>query len=375
MSMLSSNSSIEQGIEDLKSGKLLVLIDDISSPAAAYIIGAAQKITETEICFMLENGGAVITAPITEARAKALGLPDMGTSKSRTTPDFTTSIEARRGVTTGISAADRALTLRTLALTTDSKIDLVMPGHIFPIRSKEGGVLVRHSYPEACTDLLSLADLPQTGAACHCLNEKGDLLAPDEFPALQKKTDLTVISISEVVRKRLVTEPIIEKASEANLPIRDAGNFHAIVFRSKNDDAEHLALVKGEIGSAENPCKEPILVRVQAENRIGDLCNTTTFFNRKNIASAIERINSEERGIFIYIRHPRRGVLAKQVKAFTEKKSFSNMTSQLRQLGIGAQILNSLGARRIHLLTNSERPIPGIEAFGLEIVSRIGLNR
>ena len=358
-------------IKELRLGSLAILIDDASEQQASYIFGAAQSLSSEAVCQMVNHGGGVICVAVDEKQVKALGLPMMNPGPNSSSLDLTVSVEARQGVTTGISASDRARTIRTLANTTDPKLDLVMPGHIFPIRSKDGGVLIRSAPAEAVVDLMKLAGLKSSAAICHCLNKKGEILIEKEAEALAKKAKLPVVRISEIVSQRLRNEPILEKVAEANLPLNGDISFKSVCFRSKIDDAEHLALYKGDI-SKDNK-KKGVLVRVQAENRITDLLGNGEFPSQKFLASSLKTIEDEGCGLFIYIRHPRQGLMSKKVKELTDgaTPSAPRRASQLRELGIGAQILSEFGIEKIRLLSNSTHDFSALNTYNIEIVEKI----
>jgi 3,4-dihydroxy 2-butanone 4-phosphate synthase/GTP cyclohydrolase II len=367
-------STLSNIFADLRKRRLVLLIDDGGRLGPVYLICAARTTSAENVSFMVNTGRGIICAAIAEARLKELGLPMMVSGASGQAPDFTVSVEARQGVSTGISAADRATTLRTLAETNHPKQDLVTPGHIFPLRAKDGGVLVRSGPAEAAVDLVQLAGLGPVATLCHCLGEEGAALTTRGIDELRTETGLSAVTISDVTRYRLASEPIVERIARATLPIGEVGEFQAFCFRSKTDGAEHLALVKGNLSLADS-CgqQQPVLARVQAEHQIGDLLGTNNLFSRQRIHAALRQIDAAGRGVFIYVRHPRQGALQAQSATFASS-SGSSVTSQLREHGIGAQILRSLGVSRVTLLTNSTRDIAGITAFQVEIVGRMAIS-
>ena len=357
--------------DHIRSGELLLLVDDVGSRRKAYFFCAAATVTPDQISYVVNHGRGVVCAAISEARVQELNLPPMVRTKGALGIDFTISVESRRGVTTGISASDRAQTLKTLATTKDSKLDLVTPGHIFPIRAKAGGVLVRSDIAEAAVDLLILAELSPVGMLSHCLDEQGELLSDQEVDALPDRLKLSAVSISDVIRFRLSSESIVEMVAEAKLPTSFGGEFRAFCFISRTDHAEHLALVKGDLSSLGADGKqEPVLARVQAENRFSDLLGLDSPPGLERIRAALRSIEARGRGVFVYVRHPRKGNLAEQAAALSRQQDFGGSAGELREHGIGAQILSELGVSRIELLTNSSRDIPGISAFNLEVVGR-----
>ncbi len=366
-----AKKTIERQIDRIRSGELILLVDNLGGQRRGYFFSAASLVTPEQISFVVNHGRGVVTAAISEARIQELNLAPMARFKGATGIDFTVSVEARQGVSTGISASDRAHTLRTLATTSDSKLDLVTPGHIFPLRARAGGVLVRSDIAEAAVDLLEIAKLPAVAMLAHCLDENGALLTDDALDQLSQTLDLPIVSISDVIRYRLASESIVEKVAEAKLPTCFGGEFRAVCFVSRTDNAEHLALVKGDLSSiGADGRQEPVLARVQAEDRFGDLLGLERPSGLEKIRSALRSIEQRHRGVFVYVRHPRQGNLAEQAAAFANDKDPGGAAGQLREHGIGAQILTELGVSRIELLTNSGRDIPGLSAFNLEVVGR-----
>lgn len=395
--------ALKDSLQQLQQDKIVLLVDDASSQTTAFLIAPAEHFTAEQVAFLVNTGRGLVCAALTVTRAQELGLPPMSRRPSERAFSFTASVESRHGVTTGISCADRAETLRTLATTTDPKRDLVMPGHIFPVIARTGGVLVRNSAPEAAVDLMQLAELTPVAVFCQCLNELGELPSRTEIEAIEKDAGLAVVYISEVIHERLARESIIERIAEAQLPTAEGGDFRAVAFRSFIDDSEHLALVKGEIatqktdgGSAFPKVERPVLVRVQAENLVGDLLGSAESATRQQIGGALRAIAAAGEGVFVYVRHPRQGLLAQQLdKIAAERPEFARKNAApahlqsssiqenlpglqrapvLREYGVGAQILASLGIQKIRLLTNSDRDIGGLDAFGLTIIERVNFD-
>ncbi|MFN8391075.1 MAG: 3,4-dihydroxy-2-butanone-4-phosphate synthase [Bdellovibrionota bacterium] len=368
--------AVQSIIPVLKRGSVLLLADDAGPEKRFYLICSAHDVTADRISFMVNHGRGVICAGVSEARIKELGLPPMSTRKQSAGVEFTVSVEARSGVTTGISAADRAVTLQTLANSRDARFDLVTPGHIFPMRAVSGGVLVRSDIAEAAVDLMTLAGLPPVAAICQCLDQNGDFLREDAAAALAHEQKISTIKVTDVIRYRLASETIVEKIAEASLPTTAAGNFHAVCFLSKTDRAEHLALVKGDLNEMDETGKQrPLLVRVQAEHRMGDLLGLDDSLGLSRIRDALKAIDERGRGVFVYVRHPRKGILADQIRQLSLGKPPMTAARELREYGIGAQILRALNVTRIELLTNSTTEITGVEAFNLEIVGRSAFQR
>jgi len=362
--MSKSPSSIDQAIAALKNNELLILLDDAEPQPVAYIVGGAANISIQDICLMVNEGRSVICAALSEDRIQNLGLALSPSTPHQNSIEFAASVDARQDISTGISAADRARTLQTLAATSNPKLDLVTPGHIFPMKAKDGGVLVRNAVAEATVDLLRIAQLPEVSAFCHCLDHSGNLITAEQAVALADKCNLKLIKISDIIRKRLATEKVIEKVAEAKLPTAQAGMFSAIVFRSLIDNAEHLALVKGDVTAARD---NSILVRVQPENKLEDLLAPGNINSRALIIGALKEIEKVGTGIFVYIRHPRQGSLSEQVKYYASGSKTLNLSRQLREYGIGSQILKALGATKISLLTRSGFVPEGLSPFGIEV--------
>lgn len=366
---------LKNAILALTAKKPCLLLDDAIDSPQGYLLEPAIYASEESIARLVNLGKSVICVALPAQRVEELGLPPISTNSAQSTSfDFTVSVEARQGVTTGISAADRAQTLRAVAQTKNPRLDLVSPGHIFPIKVKDGGVLVRSAPAEAALDLLKLAGIEPAATICHLLDAQGQFLNEEKLVSLSKKENLPLLRISELIHQRLSTETILERVAEASLPTNVAGDFKAICFRSKIDRAEHLALIKGDLSEKETSSKlqKPILTRVQAENKIGDLLGIGKISSRKRIEDCLDLIRKEGRGIFVYIRHPRNDMLKRQI----EKRTAPNTSSrayQFREFGVGAQILSNLGAKRLKLLSNVEPEIAGISAFDLEIVERLEL--
>lgn len=358
-------SSLAAALKSLKQNRSILLLDDAAGQCAGYLVCSAASVTPEQIAVMANHARGVVCAPLPESRIRDLGLPMMSRNQGGIAPDFTVSVEARQGVTTGISAADRAHTLKVLATTKHAKLDLVMPGHIFPLRAKNGGVLLKGAPAEAAVDLLNMAELPSTAVMTQCLAEDGGLPKEDQLLRTAKELGLESVRLSAIIAARLSSESILERVAESRLPTFEHGEFRAICFRSKTDGAEHLALVTGEIPPADT--KKPVLVRVQAEHRLGDLLGGTEPGSRARLQASMKKIHENGHGALIYIRHPKSGRIRTQL---LNAPNTADNASQLRQLGVGAQILKNLGIQRIRLLSNSTREFTAAEAFGIEIVDK-----
>lgn len=365
--------SFSNAISQIRKKRAIVILDDASTRISGYIVTQAANISADLVSLLINHARAVICVAMDQERLDKFELTPMTADQSSSIVDMMVSVEAREGVTTGISAADRAQTLRMLASADPTKRDIVSPGHIFPLRVQQGGVLQRSAIAEAAYDLLKLAGVEPVAALCQILDDTGEIASAAAIEQLAQSLDLPVISISEIIRQRLLQHSIIEKIAEAELPTTFAGSFRAHCFISATDGAEHIALVKGEINLCEPSGEQvPLLVRVQAENKIGDLFGTKNLLQRKSIRKALLEINSTGRGAFVYIRHSKLGAVSSSIASLnTQAQAYQG--KELRQHGIGAQILNSLGVKRIALLTNSSKDVSGVNAFGLEIVKHVAL--
>jgi 3,4-dihydroxy 2-butanone 4-phosphate synthase/GTP cyclohydrolase II len=385
--------NIDSALTALRSGGVVILEDDAAYPSSAYLICDAAAASPEIITLMARAARGVVAAAVSESRLRELGLAPMASRNSAYAPDFTVTVEARRGVTTGISAADRSATLKILASTTEPRFDLVKPGHIFPLRAKQGGVLVRTSVAEGAVDLLDLAAGQSTtttapgsknvAAVCQCLDSSGELVKGEAIAELAKAEKLPLVSLSQIIQRRLSTETIIERIAEAQLPIdlqtEKSGEFRAVCFRSQNDGAEHLALIRGEVEQTSDD-SAPILVRVQAENRLSDLLGTGGIGSKRRLHRALELISETGRGVLVYVRHPRQGLIRAQLALQSQAAAGSAvdgftpvLTSQVREIGIGSQILTALGIRRVNLLTNSAWHSGSLAAFRLNVAGTVRL--
>ena len=369
-------------LESLKSGHLVLLVDDVSEDTRCFLIQSAVFTSEQNVSLIVNRARGIICVALPEKRCSELRLSPMnraplGSYLPSSPLSLTVSVEARSGVTTGISAHDRARTIQALATTSHPHLDLVMPGHIFPVATSNGGTLVTNSIWEAAVDLVREAGLAEAAVICHCLDEKGE--SADYLSALKFTSDLGIptINLSQVVQYRLGRESIVSRITSTTIPSFDFGPFRTVAFQSHIDQAEHLALIKGEIDQVD-PCsglQEPILVRVQAENRIGDLLGPASIPTRQRLVRSLSEITARDRGILVYVRHPHRGQLCQIVNNLASQKNSSTVkATQIRSYGVGLQILRELGAHRIRLLTNRGAPILGVEAFGIDIVETVPFN-
>ncbi|OGQ99963.1 MAG: bifunctional 3,4-dihydroxy-2-butanone 4-phosphate synthase/GTP cyclohydrolase II [Deltaproteobacteria bacterium RIFOXYD12_FULL_50_9] len=372
-------SSIEDVIEDIRSGKMIILVDDEDRENEGDLCMAAQMVTPEAINFMARFGRGLICLTLTPEQIEKLNLSMMVTNnKSPFGTAFTISIEARTGVTTGISAADRARTIQVAVAPDVKASDIVSPGHIFPLRARRGGVLVRTGQTEGSVDLARLAGLRPSGVICEIMKEDGTMARMPDLKLFALEHGLKIATIADLVAYRLRKDTLVHRAAETVLPTRYGGEFKAIVYTNDVDNYEHLALVKGDI----TPDRE-VLVRVHSECLTGDVFGSLRCDCGSQLHAAMRMVGEAGRGVILYMHQEGRGIgLVNKLKAYAlqdqgmdtvEANLELGFKPDLRDYGIGAQILRDLGVGKMQLMTNNPKKIVGLEGYGLEMTSRVSI--
>ena len=370
-------NTIEEAIEDIRAGKMVILVDDEDRENEGDLTMAAQMVTPDAVNFMATHGRGLICLTLVPEQIDKLQLPMMvSDNKSPFETAFTVSIEARSGVTTGISAADRAQTIQTAVRLDVKPEDIVSPGHIFPLRARRGGVLVRTGQTEGSVDLARLAGLRPSGVICEIMNEDGTMSRMPDLKEFAKKHDLKICTIADLIAYRLQKDSLVHRAAETRLPTRYGGEFLAIVYTNDVDEYEHLALVKGDIDS-----NSEVMVRVHSECLTGDVFGSMRCDCGGQLHAAMKMVEKAGNGIILYMHQEGRGIgLVNKLKAYAlqdqgmdtvEANKELGFKADLRDYGIGAQILRDLGVRKMKLITNNPKKIVGLEGYGLDVTDRM----
>ncbi len=367
---------IEAVVEDIRRGKMVILVDDADRENEGDLIMAAQHASPAAINFMAKHGRGLICVPTTSDRLKQLGIEQMVVQNRDTfKTDFQVSVDAARGISTGISAADRARTIQVMAEPTSVPQDLVQPGHVFPLRARPGGVLQRAGHTEAAVDLAKLAGCRPIGVICEIMSDNGEMARLPELVKFAKKHKLKLGTIEALIKYRRQSEKLIERVEVVKMPTA-FGDFDLYLYESRVDGQNHLALVKGDVSG-----KPGALVRVHSECLTGDVFGSCRCDCGPQLHQAMRQISEEGRGVIVYMRQEGRGIgLGPKIKAYKlQEQGYDTVEANLklgygmdlREYGLGAQILTDLGLKKIRLMTNNPKKVVGLDGYGLEILEQV----
>jgi 3,4-dihydroxy 2-butanone 4-phosphate synthase/GTP cyclohydrolase II len=369
--------TVKEAIRDIRQGKMVILVDDEDRENEGDLCMAAEKVTAEAINFMATHGRGLICLSLTPDKVDALDLPlmvDHNTSPFET--GFTVSVEARCGVTTGISAADRATTILTAVRDEARPTDLVRPGHIFPLRARKGGVMVRTGQTEGSVDLARLAGLRPSGVICEIMDDDGTMARMPSLEKFSQRHDVGIVTIADLVEYRMRKESFVRRAAETIIPTAVAGEFRIMVYENDVDHLTHIALIKGAVDP-----EKPILVRVHSECLTGDVFGSMRCDCGDQLHRAMQKVDAAGAGVILYLRQEGRGIgLVNKIKAYAlqeqgldtvEANEELGFKSDIRNYGIGAQILVDLGVREMRLMTNNPKKMVGLEGYGLSIVEQV----
>lgn len=352
---------VEDAIAAIAAGKIVIVTDDENRENEGDLIFAAEKATPELVNMMIRYCSGVVCVPCAEPQLRRLGInPMVPFNRESYRTDYTVSVDAAEGITTGISAFDRAETIRLLGTSQSTPESFVQPGHVFPLRSRPGGVLERSGHTEAAVDLAELAGLFPAGVLCEVVNEDGTMARLPDLVEFKKRFDMPLISIASLIEYRHKRDQLVEKIAQRPFE-SEFGTFELIVFKSRVDGRNHLAFVKGELSG------EPTLVRVQSENVLEDVFRSSDGDGFQNLAASFKRLTDEENGVVLYMERPQGGLELKEGNVESSDMDF-------RDYGIGAQILVALGLNKIRLLSSTPRKVVALEGYNLEIVEQVPLN-
>lgn len=362
-------SRVQKAIAEIRKGRIVVVTDDEGRENEGDLVMAADKVTPSAITFMAREGRGLICLSLTEDQVRQLNLPLMATDN--TSPfqtAFTVSIEAAQGVTSGISAADRAHTIKTAIRPDVKPADLSRPGHVFPLRARNGGVLVRPGHTEVSVDLSRLAGLTPAGVICEVMNDDGTMARRPDLERFAKKHGLLLLSVADVIAYRLSNERLVRRIGETSVTREPWGDFRAYAYSTDVDPTVHLALVKGDVSG-----KRPIITRIHRTTLLGDVMDACT--GESSLQQAFRRISVEGRGVIVVLQKHVSGLDALAVKPASNEQQVPGKAghTRLQEFGVGAQILQDLGVQRLRLLTNTANTIVGVERYGLEVVEQLPL--